>query len=303
MRALCAMVGVGDAPLLESSSVLAPSTQQLLTEWSWEPSVVLGILAFTCLFLYAVGPYRRRHDLGPPISRGKMAWFIASDLVLIVALLSPIDEIGDRYLFSVHMVQHLLLAGAWPVFILLALPGWLVRPLLQKPFLGALIQFCTVPAIAIAIFNADLVFWHIPVLYDLTLANEAIHIIEHLTFLAFGVVAFWPVLNPMVERRLAYPFQVLYLFVSGMVMMVLGIVFTFSPIVFYSPYAAAPRLWAISAISDQQLGGLIMWYPGNLAYAVLLVVAFYRWFDGDEIVPAERSAYQPQTHTIGPPLS
>jgi cytochrome c oxidase assembly factor CtaG len=115
--------------------------------------------------------------------------------------------------------------------------------------------------------------------------------------MAFGLINWWPVLSPIREQRLSYPLQVLYLFADGMFMMVLGIVFTFSPIVFYSPYLAAPRLWGISALTDQQLGGLIMWYPGNIPYAISLIAAFYKWFEGGE------EASPAQSPTIGPHLS
>jgi putative membrane protein len=106
------------------------------------------------------------------------------------------------------------------------------------------------------------------------------------------------VLSPIQEQRLEYPLQLLYLFANGMFMMVLGILFTFAPDPFYSPYVAAPRLWSISASTDQQLGGLVMWYPGNVPYAVALVVAFYRWFDSGQASPENQGKQSP---TIGPP--
>ena len=151
---------------------------------------------------------------------------------------------------------------------------------------------------AIFLFFADIYAWHLPGLYDLTLSDENVHILEHLSFMALGVLNWWPVLSPLPEQRLSYPLQILYLFVNGMFMMVLGIVFTFSPIVFYSAYRTAPRLWGISASADQQLGGLIMWYPGNLPYAVLLCISFYRWFDAGESAAPE---VQSQSPTIGRP--
>jgi putative membrane protein len=85
-------------------------------------------------------------------------------------------------------------------------------------------------------------------------------------------------------------------------MMVLGIVFTFAPTPFYSAYVSAPHLWSISPAADQQLGGLIMWYPGNIPYAVLLVIAFYRWFDAGESESPDQHTIQPQSPTIGRPL-
>ena len=138
---------------------------------------------------------------------------------------------------------------------------------------------------------------HLPVVYGAAVAHPLLHDVEHAVYLVAGGLMWWPILSPLKEQRLSYPLQVLYLFGGGMFMMVLGIVFTFSPIVFYSPYQSAPRLWGISALTDQQLGGLIMWYPGNIPYAVSLIAAFYKWFEGSE------EANPAQSPTIGPHLS
>lgn len=259
----------------------APSTGEILTQWSWEPSVVAGTVLLAVGYYYAAGPLRRRHNLGPPLTGGQITSFVLAELTLVFALLSPLDIIGDEYLFSAHMVQHLLLASVWPPLLLLALPAWMARPVFRIPVLGSLFSFAVMPVVALILFNANIYLWHLPGPYDLTLRSESVHILEHLTFMVFGLVNWWPVLSPIAEQRLSYPLQVLYLFVDGMLMMVLGIVFTFAPIVFYSPYAAAPRLWGISALSDQQVGGLIMWYPGNIPYGIALIVAFYKWFEGE----------------------
>jgi len=281
--------------------VVAPFTRALLTQWNWAPSVLLGIILMIVAYLYAAGPLRRRRNLGPPVGRKQMAYFVLSLATLVVALLSPLDEIGDSYLFSVHMVQHLLLATVWPPLLILALPIWLVRPGFQRPLLGEIARFLTYPFVAFVLFNVDIYAWHVPYLYDLTLSSEGIHVLEHVSFMLFGLLIWWPVLSPLREQRLAYPLQVLYLLVNGMFMMVLGILFTFSPTVFYAPYQAAPRLWGLSAGTDQQLGGLIMWYPGNIPYGVLLVAAFYRWFDGADPGRAERQSIQAQSPTIESP--
>jgi putative membrane protein len=242
---------------------------------------------------------RRRHNLGPPPTRSQLSFFVLSVLLLIVALLSPIDAIGDRYLFSVHMMQHLLLAALWPPLVLAALPDWLLRPLFRRGAIAGTVRVLTYPVMAVFLFNVDVWVWHIPPAYNLTLSNEWVHIAEHLSFMAFGLIVWWPVLSPLREERLSYPFQVLYLFANAMFMMVLAILFTFAPTVFYTPYASAPRLWGISALDDQQIGGLIMWYPGNIPYGIALIVAFYRWFDGEQ--PSRPRAQQMRSPTIGPP--
>src|SRR5579884_1396114 len=114
-------------PLRNGLLMVAPSTGDLLTQWDWEPSILIGLALLTGAYMYAVGPIRRRHDLGPPPTRKQVTSFVLAQICLAVALLSPIDAIGDRYLFSVHMVQHLLLAALWPPLFLMALPPWLVR--------------------------------------------------------------------------------------------------------------------------------------------------------------------------------
>lgn len=278
----------------------APSTQTLLTEWHWEPSILIGLAILTAAYFYAVGPLREKKRLGPPASRSQVTYFVLATLTLVLALLSPLDAIGDSYLFSVHMVQHLLLATLWPPLMLAAIPAWLARWMLRPP-LSWVWAFCCYPAVAIILFNGNIYLWHAPPLYDATLQSEGIHILEHLTFMIFGLCLWWPVLSPIPEQRQSYPMQLLYLFANGMFMMVLGIVFTFAPDPIYSPYVSAPRLWGISAATDQQIGGLIMWYPGNLPYAAVLAAVFYRWFDSGESSPVESQTIPTQSPTIGPP--
>jgi putative membrane protein len=278
-------------------TTVAPSTGALLIHWSLEPSVLLGTAALTGAYFYAVGPLRRKHNLGPPPTRTQINIFIASVVLLLIALVSPLDYIGDEYLFSAHMVQHLILATVWPPLVLLAMPCWIAEAMFRRPG-AAVLRFFTYPAAALIFFNLDIYLWHAPALYNLTLQNEYVHIAEHLSFMLFGLFTWWPVLSPIPSERLSAPLQTLYLFANAMFMMVLGIVFTFIPTVLYAPYAHAPRLWGISAITDQQIGGLIMWYPGNLPYATWLVIAFYRWFDAGG---PEAQRIPQQSPTIGPP--
>lgn len=278
---------------------LHPVAQVGWTGWSVHWSTVIGIAALGALYFWRVA---RAGSPETPTGLEKL-WFVSGLFVMFVSLNGPIHDLSDYYLFSAHMVQHLLLASLWPVLFLLGLPPWLVAPIFRRPVLGSVIDFLTLPVVALTFFNVDLIAWHLPVLYDLTLSNELVHVVEHLSFMAFGLLNFWPVLSPIRAQRLAYPFQVLYLFADGMFMMVLGILFTFAPFVFYTPYVTAPRLFSISALSDQQIGGLIMWYPGNLPYGVLLCMAFFRWFDGEEVAQPERPGIAAPSHTIRPPLT
>lgn len=268
--------------------MVTPTWSWLLTRWSLEPSIVIGVLILTAWYLHACGYVnlslreRRENSPNPPGIKGsksQLALFLLSQSTLIVALLSPLDYVGDEYLFSAHMVQHLLLATVWPPLLLLSLPDDVVRPRVERRGVRPTIRWLTFPAAAFLIFNIDITAWHIPAWYDATLQNSWIHIFEHLTFMAAGVLAWLPVVSPIKPHRLSYPAQLLYLFAMLFPTMGLGIFFSFYQHALYHPYVAAPRLWGMSAVTDQQLGGLIMWMPGNIPYALAMAVILIRWFD------------------------
>ncbi len=276
---------------------MSPSASQLLlTGWTLEPTVVLGLIAFGGAYLYGIGPLRRRYAWGAPVTRAQVAAFLLGLGTLAFALLSPLDRIGDAYLFSVHMVQHMLIAMVVPPLLLLGTPGWLLRPLLRPPAVLRVARVLTSPYVAFALFNLDFWVWHAPALYDLTLTNSALHVFEHLTFLVFATLNWFPILSPVPDElpRLSRPAQLVYLFLSCQPMVLLGAGLTFAGRPLYTPYVAAPRLFGLSALGDQQLGGLIMWLPANFVYLLAISVVFYLWLErqGQETEQAERAAWE-----------
>ncbi len=264
-----------------------------LTAWNWDPSIVIGTALIVGLYLYAIGPLRKRYGF-EPASMGQICAFLLGMGLMFLALVSPLDELGDSYLFSAHMVQHLVLTMIGPPLLLLGTPEWFIRPIVRHKMLFKVARFFTYPAIAFVLFNADFFLWHAPALYNATLENQTIHIIEHLTFIIFGVLNWWPMFSPSKDLpRLPIGGQILYLFLSGMPIVLLGAGLTFaSPL--YAPYIAAPRVWGISAATDQQLGGLIMWVPVNLFIIVVMSVLFLRWMQKKEReqVTQERARYE-----------
>jgi putative membrane protein len=258
----------------------ASAAQILLTGWNLAPSVILGLLVLGAGYWYAIGPLRRRHAWGEPAPRARVAAFYSGMAVLAFALLSPLDVIGDEYLFSAHMVQHMLLTVVAPPLLLLGTPGWLLRLPLRSPLMLRGARALTFPLVAFVLFNTTFWIWHLPALYDLTLRNEAIHIFEHLTFLVTAALNWFPIVSPVAELpRLPRPAQLLYLFLSCQPMVVLGALFTFASRSLYAPYVAAPRIFGLSAAGDQQLGGLIMWIPGNFAYILVMSIVFFLWLE------------------------
>ena len=258
-----------------------------LTQWNWDPGIVIGTVLIVGLYLYAIGPLRKRYDF-EPARRGQIVAFMLGMGLMFLALVSPLDELGDSYLFSAHMVQHLFLTIVGPPLLLIGTPEWFIRPIIRNRILFAILRFLTLPAVAFVIFNADFFLWHAPALYDATLENQSIHILEHLTFIIFGLLFWWPIFSPSKDLpRLSIGGQILYLFLSGMPVVLLGAGLTFAPPL-YAPYIAAPRVWGISVATDQQLGGLIMWVPGNIIYIIIMSVLFLRWMQNKDREQAVR---------------
>ena len=271
---------------------VTPAWSWLLTRWDLEPSVVVGIAALSVGYLYLCGYRLEAGGIGRPrgsrplCSTRHFSLFFMSMAVVVVALLSPLDSVGDQYLFSAHMVQHLLLASLFPPLFLLSLPEAIVAPLFRVKGLSRALRWLVYPAVAFLVFNVDIAVWHLPAWYDLTLRNGGVHILEHLTFLAAGVIVWWPVLSPIRSQRMSLGMQEFYLFANLFPLMALGIFFSFWQHPLYGPYIAAPRLWGISALNDQQIGGLIMWMPGDAPYAIAMAAILMSWFDRGD--PAEQ---------------
>lgn len=276
-----------------------------LTQWNWEPSILIGTVLITGLYLYAIGPLRKRYFPEEPVKTGQTVSFLLGIFFMFLSLVSPLDELGDSYLFSAHMVQHLVLTMIGPPLLVIGTPGWFIKPLVRNKIAFRVAKALTYPAVAFVLYNVDFWLWHAPPLYNATLENQNIHILEHLTFIVFGILNWWPMFSQSKDLpRLSIGGQVLYLFLSGMPSVLLGAGLTFSPPL-YAPYIAAPRVWGISVATDQQLGGLIMWVPVSISYIVVMSVLFIRWMQQQEAkqLAEEREAYEKQEAGDGAVMS
>ena len=268
-----------------------------LTQWNWEPSIVIGTALIVGLYLYAIGPLRKRYYPDEQVRTSQTVSFLLGMFIMFLALVSPLDELGDSYLFSAHMVQHLFLTVVGPPLLVLGTPEWFIKPVVRNKVVFRIAKVLTYPAIAFVLFNADFWLWHAPPLYDATLENQNIHILEHLTFIIFGILNWWPMFSPSKDLpRLSIGGQVLYLFLSGMPSVLLGAGLTFAPPL-YAPYLAAPRVWGISAATDQQLGGLIMWVPVSIAYIIIMSALFIRWMQQQEAKQLAREVEEDEALT------
>ncbi|MGD8869232.1 MAG: cytochrome c oxidase assembly protein [Gemmatimonadales bacterium] len=257
--------------------------QRLLLEgWDWKPSVVLGCLAL----LVAYGAATRFRP------RGRAALFGIGVLLLLIDLVSPIDMLGHHYLFSVHMVQHLLLIFAVPPLLLLGLTARLMERVLAVPILARAERALGSPWVAWAPAIVILWLWHVPALYDAALESLPLHIIEHLTFLISFTIFWWPVLAVPGPLRQPPWVVIVYCFAASVACAALGILITLSPPGRYAAYThpADPNgllplireQWGLSAAADQQLGGVLMWVPGSFVFLTAIIGALIRWYGSPE---------------------
>jgi cytochrome c oxidase assembly factor CtaG len=248
--------------------------------WNWYPSVVIGFGIWTVAYLLLIAPLRLRFGWGKLPTPGQQIAFHFGTLIALFALVSPLDTLGDEYLFSAHMVQHLLLLFLTAPLWLLGIPGWSFDLLLPRKQIVKLARMLTNPLVSFFIFAFTMIVWHLPVLYNLALEHESLHIFEHLTYLAAAVIGWWPIAAP--ETRIAPkptpPVRMLYIFLLTIPCTGLAAILTFAKVPFYPFYITAPRILGLSALADQQLGGLLMWLPTHLVLLSALSLTFFGWF-------------------------
>ena len=246
--------------------------------WHFDTSLVLGVFGLTAAYLLGVGPLRRRYALASGVSRAQVVTFLLGVLVMYLALGSPLHDLSDTYLFSAHMVQHELIVLVVPPLLLAGAPGWLLRPSLDLPGVLPVVRTLTNPGMAFLVFNVVFGGWHYPALYEVAMRNHPVHIFEHLMFMAAGVIMWWPILSPLPELpRLPLLGQALYFVGQMFVCSALGAIITLPNTILYPWYAEAPRVWDLSPLADQQIGGVIMWAGGSFFFMVAAVVVFFVW--------------------------
>ncbi len=245
----------------------------------------------TLAFLVALGStyaFALVH-VGRPIDRRatraqKFSFFVGVAVVYL-ALGWPLHDISDDYLYSAHMVQHVLLMLVAPPFFLWAIPGWLVEAALPNGVLRALRNVVR-PVVATLVFNATVALSHWPLVVDLMSRSTTFHDVAHLAMLAASAAMWFPVFSPTPAiPRISPPAAMLYLFVQSILPTVPASFFTFAEGVLVPYYGEAPRLFGISVVADQQLAGFVMKVVGGLVLWTYIAALFFRWYasEGREV--------------------
>jgi cytochrome c oxidase assembly factor CtaG len=252
--------------------------QFLITAWRWNSIPLLfSALALAGYFL----AFRRK---------GRPAYFGVALVIFLVALISPVSALAEGYLFSAHMVQHILLVLIVPAFLLVSLPRSFSLP---RP-----LTVFTHPFIGWAAGVGAMWLWHAPALCNAATTSSTVFAIQTTSLLLMGSVFWWQVLAPRDANRLSPAAGIVYLFTACTACSILGIILTFAPVSICSVYQQpVDRLgmlstirsgWGLTSDKDQQIGGLLMWVPMCLIYLAAILAQFARWHS-DPISETEKS--------------
>ena len=279
--------------------LLHPAAQLSWTQFTVHPSTAIGITALGVAYAWRARRGPSASDRYPVTvgdasqatsaqldaaaapqgpSAGQRVSFFTALALLFLTLNGPLHDLSDYYLFSAHMVQHLILTLIVPPLLILGTPGWMLRPLLRPRGAFTVARAVTTFAACFVIFNVVLSFWHLPPMYNLALRYHPVHILQHLMFIAASVLMWWPLTSPLPELpRAPYPAQMMYCFLMVIPMSVISIYIVMADSALYPAYATAPRILGITPMMDQQYGGLIMWIPGGIFFYGVMSVVFFKW--------------------------
>jgi cytochrome c oxidase assembly factor CtaG len=244
-------------------------------EWLNDPAVLAPIALLVYVYVRRFRQARSEAG-GRGASPLRAAAFAGAVLALLAALASPLDGLGDNYLFSAHMLQHVLLGDIAPLLLLLSLSRVIMRPLTRRLMsveraLGPLAH----PATGLALWLGLMYLWHIPALYDAALQHPLVHLLEHACFFTAGLAVWWPLIQPVpMRRRMTGLWPLAYIGTAKFGLAALGLYLTWSSNVLYPFYEDVPRIWGLTAIQDQNVGGAIMMVEQSLTFVIVLAAVF-----------------------------
>ena len=217
------------------------------------------------------------------VRRSQAVLFYLGVIALYAAGGSPLHDIGERYLLSAHMMEHLIFSMVAAPLLVAGTPAWLWETILCGRRVYPISRVLTKPIVAFSIFNALLVLTHLPRTMDLALGSAPVHFSLHIIIILSAMLMWWPVLSPLPQLpRPAPPFQLAYLFLQSILPAVIASFITFADHPVYGFYANAPRLWHISPIADQQIAGGSMKVIGSVILWTFMTVIFFRWYSKED---------------------
>jgi putative membrane protein len=253
--------------------------------WQPHPDVWLLVVGLVGGYLYALASLGPRHRPGAkPATRNQRRCFLAGAAVLWIGADWPIHTLAEDYLYSMHMVQHMLFQLVAAPLLILGVPAWLWRVLFSPPPVRAFMRVISQPLPALATVGGFTALLHWPAVVDAVATSGPLHLGAHVALMGFSFVMWWPVLSPLQELpHLSYPGRMAYLFAHSILPTVPAAFLTFTNVPLYEAYANAPRIvpW-LTAAQDQQIAGLLMKLVGGLFLWGVIAVLFFRWQSEEE---------------------
>ena len=243
------------------------------------PEVWLLVVGVVASYIYAVRVIGAR-VIGPRpyITPKNLRAFIAGVLLLWAASDWPIHDISEEYLYSVHMLQHMMLSFFVPPLILLAIPKWMFNTVIGEGRGRRVVRFITKPIVAGILFNIVVVVTHIPDLVNRSVSNGPMHYSLHVTLVLTSLCMWMPIISPDRSYQLGYGGKMIYLFLMSVVPTVPAAWLTFADGAVYKHYDIAVRVWGLSVTEDQQLAGAVMKAAGSMFLWTIIIFIFFRRF-------------------------
>ena len=270
--------------------------------WNVHPDVVLLCIVLEVGYLYTVTQLRDLVSDAGRVRRSQVAMFTSGVLVLYIAAGTPIHDISEQYLLSIHMLQHSLFTLAVAPLFVAGVPAWVWQAILRQRGMLPLGKTLTQPIVAFSLFNGTLLITHMPFAVDFSLYHHWFHFLVHATLVATAMLMWWPVLSTVPELpRLSAPLQMAYLFVQSILPSVMAAFITFADSAVYPFYERAPRMWGLSAVTDQQIAGGIMKLLGSVVLWGFIGVVFFQWYNREQAADQEPrwNEIEEELHELG----
>jgi putative membrane protein len=217
------------------------------------------------------------------VPRRQVVLFALGVLSLEVAADWPVHDVAERSLYSVHMIQHLLISWVAVPLLLLGTPSWLFHRVFKRPVVWPALRVLSRPFPALIVFNLVLVLTHWPMVVNAAIEHHPIHLATHLALFGSALLMWMPVVSPVMDiPRLSYPGQMLFLFLQSLVPTVPASFLTFGSAPLYKVYESLPRFGGVSALTDQRVAGLIMKILGGFILWGIIAVLFFKWFTAEK---------------------
>jgi putative copper resistance protein D len=284
LAAAAALLTAPGGVLAHGQTAPAPKLPGVLLAWRLDPFPLAGVALAAIAYLWMAGAVSASHPANRP-PPWRTAAFLGGMAAILLALVSPI-EAYEGQLFSVHMVQHMLLELVAAPLLLLGAPVTLAlraaSPSVRRRLLSVLhsrvVAILSFPLLAWVLFAAVNWGWHLSSLYDQALENPLLHYAQHASFLAAALLFWWPVIGADPSRwRLPYPVRLFYLFLAMPQNSFLGVALMSAPAVLYSHYLTNLRAWGPTALADQTMGGILMWVVGDVVFLLAMGCVVAAW--------------------------